>query len=151
MAAITASILNIATAGSHVVSSSSLYGGTCTLFTHTLPKMGVEVTMVDPNDPNNFGKAVRDNTRAMFIETIGNPKNDVLDYPAIAKIAHQNGVPLICDNTVASPMLFRPIEHGIDIVVHCVLSDRRTRHEHRRRRGRFGQIPMEQRQVSDAD
>lgn len=118
MAAITASILNIAPAGSHVVSSNSLYGGTCTLFTHTLPKMGVEVTMVDPNDPANFAKAVRPTTRAMFIETIGNPKNDVLDYPAIAKVAHDHGVPLICDNTVASPYLFRPIEHGIDIVVH---------------------------------
>ena len=118
MAAITAAILNIAPAGSHVVSSSSLYGGTCTLFTHTLPKMGVEVTLVDPNDPNNFAKAVRENTRAMFIETIGNPKNDVLDYPAIAKVAHAHGVPLICDNTVASPMLFRPIEHGVDIVVY---------------------------------
>ncbi|NLW83576.1 MAG: homocysteine synthase [Phycisphaerae bacterium] len=118
MAAITASILNIAPAGSHVVSSNSLYGGTCTLFTHTLPKMGVEVTMVDPNNPANFAKAVRPTTRAMYIETIGNPKNDVLDYPAIAKVAHDHGVPLICDNTVASPMLFRPIEHGIDIVVH---------------------------------
>lgn len=118
MAAITASILNIAPAGSHVVSSSSLYGGTCTLFTHTLPKMGVTVTMVDPNDPQNFAKAVRDNTRAVFIETIGNPKNDVLDYPAIAKVAHDRGLPLICDNTVASPYLFRPIEHGCDIVVH---------------------------------
>ena len=101
-----------------MVSSSSLYGGTCTLFTHTLPKMGVTVTMVDPNDPQNFAKAVRDNTRAVFIETIGNPKNDVLDYPAIAKVAHDRGLPLICDNTVASPYLFRPIEHGCDIVVH---------------------------------
>ena len=118
MAAITAAILNIAPAGSHVVTSNSLYGGTCTLFTHTLPKMGVEFTFVDPNDPANFAKAVRPNTRAIFIETIGNPKNDVLDYPAIAKIAHDHGVPLMCDNTVASPMLFRPIEHGCDIVVH---------------------------------
>lgn len=118
MAAITAAIVNIAPAGSHIVSSSSLYGGTCTLFSHTLPKMGVTVTMVDPNDPQNFAKAVRPNTRAMFIETIGNPKNDVLDYPAIAQIAHDHGLPLICDNTVASPYLFRPIEHGIDIVVH---------------------------------
>ncbi|HDS84514.1 MAG TPA: homocysteine synthase [Phycisphaerales bacterium] len=118
MAAITAAILNIAPAGSHVVSSDSLYGGTCTLFTHTLPKMGVEVTLVDPNEPNNFAKAMRDNTRAVFIESIGNPKNDVLDYPAIARIAHDHGVPLICDNTVTSPYLFRPIEHGADIVVH---------------------------------
>ncbi len=118
MAAITAAILNIAPAGSHVVTSNSLYGGTCTLFSHTLPKMGVEFTFVDPNDPANFAKAVKPNTRAMFIESIGNPKNDVLDYPAIAKIAHDHGVPLICDNTVTSPYLFRPIEHGCDIVVH---------------------------------
>lgn len=118
MAAITAAILNIAQAGSHIVSSGSLYGGTYTLFTHTLAKMGIEVTMVDPNEPGNFEAAIRDTTRAVFIETIGNPKNDVLDYPAIAQIAHDHGVPLICDNTVASPMLFRPMEHGADIVVH---------------------------------
>lgn len=118
MAAITAAILNIAPAGSHIVSSSSLYGGTCTLFVHTLPKMGITVTLVDPNDPNNFAKAIQPNTKALFIETIGNPKNDVLDYPAIADVAHRHGLPLICDNTVASPYLFRPIEHGADIVVH---------------------------------
>ncbi len=118
MAAITAAILNICPAGSHVVSSSSLYGGTCTLFVHTLPKLGITFTLVNPNDPANFAKAIRPETRAVFIETIGNPKNDVLDYPAIAKVAHDHGLPLICDNTVASPMLFRPIEHGVDIVVH---------------------------------
>jgi O-acetylhomoserine (thiol)-lyase len=118
MAAITAAIFNICPAGYHIVSSNSLYGGTCTLFTHTLPQMGIKVTMVDPNDPENFRKAIKENTRAVFIETIGNPKNDVLDYAAIAKIAHENGLPVICDNTVTSPMLFRPIEHGVDIVVH---------------------------------
>ncbi|MEN8126231.1 MAG: homocysteine synthase [Planctomycetota bacterium] len=118
MAAITAAVQNIAPAGSHVVSSNSLYGGTCTLFSHTLPKMGVEVTLVDPNDPQNFADAIKDNTRLVYIETIGNPKNDVLDYAAIAKVAHDNGLPVICDNTVASPCLFRPFEHGIDIVVH---------------------------------
>ena len=118
MAAITAAVQNIAPAGAHVVSSNSLYGGTCTLFTHTLPKMGVEFTMVDPNDPQNFAKAIKDNTKLIYIESIGNPKNDVLDYQAIAKIAHDHGIPVICDNTVASPMLFRPFEHGIDIVVH---------------------------------
>ncbi|MHC5082523.1 MAG: aminotransferase class V-fold PLP-dependent enzyme, partial [Planctomycetota bacterium] len=118
MAAITAAVQNIAPVGSHVVSSNSLYGGTCTLFTHTLPKMGVDVTMVDPSDPKNFADAIKDNTRLIYIETIGNPKNDVLDYEAIAKVAHDNGLPVVCDNTVASPMLFRPIEHGIDIVVH---------------------------------
>lgn len=118
MAAITAAVLNIAPAGSHIVSSNSLYGGTCTLFTHTLPKMGVNVTLVDPNDPQDFAKAVKDNTKLIYIETIGNPKNDVLDYQAIAEIAHEHGLPVICDNTVASPMIFRPFEHGVDIVVH---------------------------------
>ncbi|MBN2511319.1 MAG: O-acetylhomoserine aminocarboxypropyltransferase/cysteine synthase [Sedimentisphaerales bacterium] len=118
MAAITAAIFNICPAGCHVVSSSSLYGGTHTLFSHTFPQMGIEVTTVNPNDPENFGKAIKKNTRAIYIETIGNPKNDILDYSAIAKIAHDNGLPLICDNTVATPMLFRPIEHGADIVVY---------------------------------
>jgi O-acetylhomoserine (thiol)-lyase len=89
-----------------------------TLFAHTLPKMGVEVTLVDPGDAANFAAAITDKTRLLYIETIGNPKNDVLDYRAIANVAHDHGVPLICDNTVASPYLFRPFEHGIDIVVH---------------------------------
>ncbi len=118
MAAETAAIFNICPAGYHVVSSNSLYGGTCTLFTHTLPKMGIEVVMVDPNNPENFRKAIKKNTRVIYIETIGNPKNDVLDYEAIVKIAHENGLPVICDNTTASPILFRPIEYGVDIVVH---------------------------------
>ncbi|RKY08259.1 MAG: homocysteine synthase [Planctomycetota bacterium] len=118
MAAITAAVQNIAPAGSHIVSSNSLYGGTCTLFSHTLPKMGVEVSLVDPNDPQNFADAIKDNTHLIYFETIGNPKNDILQYEAIAKIAHDNGLPVICDNTVASPYLFRPIEHGVDIVVH---------------------------------
>jgi O-acetylhomoserine (thiol)-lyase len=118
MAAITAAVQNIAPAGSHVVSSNSLYGGTCTLFSHTLPKMGIEVTLVNPNDPANFAAAIRENTKLIYIESIGNPKNDILDYKAIVKVAHDHGVPVICDNTVASPMLFRPIEYGVDIVVH---------------------------------
>ena len=118
MAAISNAILNICQSGQHLVASSSLYGGTVTLFGQTLPKLGIEVTFVDPSDPQNFADAIKDNTRLLYIETIGNPKNDVLDYPAIAKVAHDHGMPVICDNTVASPMLFRPIEHGIDIVVH---------------------------------
>jgi O-acetylhomoserine (thiol)-lyase len=118
MAAITAAVLNIAPAGSHVVSSNSLYGGTYTLFSHTLKQMGVTVTFVNPNTPENFTSAIRENTKLVYLETIGNPKNDVLDYEAIVKMAHQNGLPVMCDNTTASPMLFRPIEHGIDIVVH---------------------------------
>ncbi len=118
MAAITNAVLNICRAGQHLVSSSSLYGGTYTLFSQTLPKLGIDVTFVDPRDPANFQAALRDNTRLVFIETIGNPKNDILDYDRIVEIAHAHGVPVICDNTVASPILFRPIEHGIDIVVH---------------------------------
>ena len=118
MAAITASIQNIVPVGYHIVSSNSLYGGTCTLFTHGFPKIGIDVSFVDPNGPDNFAKAIKDNTRAIYIESIGNPKNDVLDYEAIAKIAHDHGLPVICDNTVTSPFLFRPFEYGIDIVVH---------------------------------
>jgi O-acetylhomoserine (thiol)-lyase len=116
--AIYVSIFNICGAGGHVVASHSLYGGTVTLFSHTFAKLGIEVTFVDPKDPENFARAVRKNTRLMYIETIGNPKNDILDYERIAEIAHRRAMPLVCDNTVASPILFRPIEHGIDIVVH---------------------------------
>jgi len=116
--AIYVSIFNICGAGGHIVASNSLYGGTVTLFSQTFPKLGIEVTFVDPKDPENFAKAVRKNTRLMYIETIGNPKNDILDYQRIAEVAHRHAMPVICDNTVASPILFRPIEHGIDIVVH---------------------------------
>jgi len=116
--AIYVSILNICGAGGHIVAATSLYGGTVTLFSHTFAKLGIEVTFVDPTKPDDFAKAIKDNTRLLYIETIGNPKNDILDYEKIAKIAHDNGMPVICDNTVASPYLFRPIEHGIDIVVH---------------------------------
>jgi O-acetylhomoserine (thiol)-lyase len=116
--AIYVSIFNICGAGGHIVSSSSLYGGTVTLFSQTFRKLGIDVTFVDPKKPDNFAKAIKDNTRLIYIETIGNPKNDILQYEKIAEIAHQNGVPVICDNTVATPILFRPIEHGIDIVVH---------------------------------
>ena len=118
MAAETASILNICKAGQHIVSSNSLYGGTVTLFSQTFPKLGIDVTFVDPKEPKNFAEAIKENTRLIYIETIGNPKNDILQYEKIAKIAHDNGMTVICDNTVASPILFRPIEYGIDIVVH---------------------------------
>ena len=118
MAATTAAVLNITQSGQHLVSSSSLYGGTVTLFTQTFPKLGIDVTFVDPKDPVNFAEAIKDNTRLLYIETIGNPKNDVLQYERIVEIARENGIPVICDNTVASPILFRPIEYGIDIVVH---------------------------------
>ncbi|MFC1675908.1 O-acetylhomoserine aminocarboxypropyltransferase/cysteine synthase family protein [Planctomycetota bacterium] len=118
MAAITTGILNICRAGQHIVSSNSLYGGTVTLFSQTFPKLGIEVTFVDPKDPQNFADAIKDNTRLIYIESIGNPKNDILQYEDIVKIAHDNAMPVMCDNTVTSPILFRPIEYGIDIVVH---------------------------------
>ena len=118
MAAITAGVLNICRSGQHIVSSSSLYGGTVTLFSQTFAKLGIEVTFVDPKEPQNFAKAIKDNTRLLYIETIGNPKNDILQYEEIAGIARDNGMPVMCDNTVATPILFRPIDYGIDIVVH---------------------------------
>ncbi len=117
-AAITYSILNIAGAGDEIVSSASLYGGTYNLFAITLPKIGIKVHFVDPSDPENFRKAITPNTKAVFAETIGNPRGDVLDIEAVASIAHENGIPLILDNTFPSPYLCRPIEHGADIVVH---------------------------------
>ena len=118
MAAITAGVLNICKAGQHIVASSSLYGGTVTLFSQTFPKLGIETTFVDPKDPENFANAIKDNTRLIYIESIGNPKNDILQYEKIADIAHKNNMPVMCDNTVTSPMLFRPFEHGINLVVH---------------------------------
>ncbi|MBN1126027.1 MAG: O-acetylhomoserine aminocarboxypropyltransferase/cysteine synthase [Sedimentisphaerales bacterium] len=118
MAAITNAILNICGSGQHLVSSTSLYGGTYTLFSQTFPKLGIDVTFVDPREPKNFARAIKDNTRLFYIETIGNPKNDIIEYEQVTQIARENGLPVICDNTVASPVLFRPIEHGVDIVVH---------------------------------
>lgn len=117
-AAITYAILNIAGSGDEIVSSSSLYGGTYNLFAITLPKLGIQVHFVDSSDPENFRKAITPKTKAVFAETIGNPKGDVLDIEAVAAIAHENGIPLIVDNTFPSPYLCRPIEHGADIVVH---------------------------------
>jgi O-acetylhomoserine (thiol)-lyase len=118
-AATTYAVLNVAEAGDHIVSSPSLYGGTYNLFHYTLPKFGIEVTFVEnPDDPASWQAAVRPNTKAFFGETIANPKNDVLDIETVANIAHKNGVPLIVDNTVATPFLIRPIEFGADVVVH---------------------------------
>lgn len=117
-AAITYAILNIAKSGDEIVSASSLYGGTYNLFSHTLPKLGIRVHFVDPSDPDNFRQAINEKTRLVFAETIGNPKNDVLDVEAVAAIAHENGIPLIVDNTFPTPYLLRPIEFGADIVVH---------------------------------
>lgn len=118
-AATTFAILNVAEAGDHIVSSPSLYGGTYNLFHYTLPKFGVEVTFVDDaSDPESWRKAVRPNTKAFFGETIANPKNEILDIQAVADVAHSVGVPLIVDNTVATPYLIKPIDFGADVVVH---------------------------------
>jgi O-acetylhomoserine (thiol)-lyase len=118
-AATSFAILTVAEAGDHIVSSPSLYGGTYNLFHYTLPKFGIEVTFVEnPDDPESWRKAARPNTKAFFGETIANPKNDILDIAAVSKIAHELGLPLIVDNTVATPYLLRPIEHGADVVVH---------------------------------
>jgi O-acetylhomoserine (thiol)-lyase len=118
-AATTFAILNVAEAGDHIVSSPSLYGGTYNLFHHTLKKFGVEVTFVEnPDDLESWRAAVRPNTKAFFGESIANPKNDILDIEGVAKVAHEVGVPLIIDNTVATPFVLRPIEYGADVVVH---------------------------------
>src|SRR5664279_671311 len=117
----TLAILNIAGSGDHIVSSPSLYGGTYNLFHYTFPKLGIEVSFVDaPDDPDSWRRAVRPNTKAFFGESLANPKNDFLDIEVVAAIAHENGVPLIIDNTVPSPYLLRPFEHGADIVVHSL-------------------------------
>jgi O-acetylhomoserine (thiol)-lyase len=117
-AAVVYSILNLARTGDHIVSSNSLYGGTYNVFAHTLKRFGVDVTLVDFNDPAAVTAAIRPNTKAIFAETIGNPKIDVLDLERYAALAHEHGLPLIVDNTLATPYLLRPIDYGADIVVH---------------------------------
>lgn len=117
-AAITLALLNIVETGSEIVASSNLYGGSYNLLNITFAKLGIKVHFVDPSDPNNFKAAINDKTRAIYAETIGNPAIDVLDFEAVAQIAHDNGLPLVIDNTFASPYLCRPFEHGADIVIH---------------------------------
>ena len=117
-AAITYAIQNIALAGDHIVSSINLYGGTFNIFANTLREQGIETTFVDPLDPSNFEKAIKENTKLLYKETLGNPNSDVVDLEAISAIAHKHGIPLIVDSTFTSPYLLRPIEHGADIVVH---------------------------------
>ncbi|WP_195604435.1 O-acetylhomoserine aminocarboxypropyltransferase/cysteine synthase family protein [Clostridium tyrobutyricum] len=118
LAAIFYSILNVASAGDNIVSASTLYGGTYELFSVTLKKLGISVTFVDPDDPENIRKAITGRTKAVYAETIGNPKINVLDIEKVANIAHENKIPLIIDNTFATPYLVRPIEYGADVVVH---------------------------------
>ncbi|EAG0774449.1 O-acetylhomoserine aminocarboxypropyltransferase/cysteine synthase [Listeria monocytogenes] len=118
MAAITYSILNIAGSGDHIVAAATLYGGTHTLFSYTFKTFGIDVTFVDPNEPENFEKAIKDNTKAVFIETIGNPDINIVDIEKVAKIAHASDIPLIVDNTFATAYLNRPFDFGADIVVY---------------------------------
>jgi O-acetylhomoserine (thiol)-lyase len=120
MAAITAAIQTIAEAGDNIVSSARLYGGTYNLFAHTFPQQGIEVRFADPADPASFAKLIDERTKAVFCESIGNPLGNVTDIGALAEVAHAGGVPLIVDNTVTSPYLCRPFEHGADIVVHSL-------------------------------
>ena len=117
-AAIDCAARNIAGAGDHIVSAANLYGGTYNLFAHTLPELGIATSFVDQNEPENFARAIRPNTKFLYAETLGNPNSDLIDIEALADIAHRNGIPLIVDNTFATPYLLRPIERGADIVVH---------------------------------
>jgi O-acetylhomoserine (thiol)-lyase len=117
-AAITYAIQNIARNGDHIVSSGSVYGGTYNLFENTLTESGIKTTFVDGSDPENFEKAYRENTKAFYLESLGNPNSDIIDLEAVSEIAHKHGIPVIVDNTFATPYLFRPLEHGADVVVH---------------------------------
>ncbi|MGA2265560.1 MAG: O-acetylhomoserine aminocarboxypropyltransferase/cysteine synthase [Phycisphaerae bacterium] len=118
MAAITAAVCTLAHSGQNILSATSLYGGTWTLFTQTFKKLGIEVRFFDPDHPEEIDRLADDRTRCVYIESIGNPKNDVPDFAALAKAAHRRGLPLIVDNTVPTPFLLRPIEHGADVVVY---------------------------------
>jgi len=120
MAAISAAIMTITTAGQNIVTSSTLYGGTYNLFAHTLPQYGIEVRFADYQDSDSFAKLIDENTKAIFCESIGNPLGNVVDFGALAEVAHAHGLPLIVDNTVPSPYLCRPIDYGADIIVHAL-------------------------------
>lgn len=117
-AAITYAFENITRAGDHIVAAKTIYGGTYNLLAHTLPSYGVTTTFVEPSDLQNFEHAIQENTKAVFIETLGNPNSNIIDIEAVAEIAHRHNIPLIIDNTFGTPFLIRPIEHGADIVVH---------------------------------
>ncbi|WP_294357970.1 O-acetylhomoserine aminocarboxypropyltransferase/cysteine synthase family protein [uncultured Clostridium sp.] len=117
-AAIAYAIQNIVSAGQHVVAATTLYGGTYNLLLNTLPEYGITTTFVDSDDVSNFEKAIQDNTRAIFVESLGNPNSNLIDIDELSEVAHKHGIPLIVDSTFATPYLFRPIEHGADVVVH---------------------------------
>jgi hypothetical protein len=143
MAAITYAIQTIAEAGDNIVSASTLYGGTYNLFAHTFPQLGITVRFADPRDPAAFAALIDERTKAVYCESVGNPLGNVTDIGALAAVAHAAGVPLIVDNTVPSPYLCRPFEHGADIVVHSLtkyLGGHGT--QHRRRHRRFRQVPV---------
>jgi O-acetylhomoserine (thiol)-lyase len=117
-AAVTYTFLNLALAGDHIVSAKTIYGGTYNLLAHTLPQYGITTTFVDPEEKDGFAKAIKPNTRAIFIETLGNPNSNIIDIEAVAKLAHDNKIPLVVDATFTTPWLLRPIEYGADIVIH---------------------------------
>lgn len=117
-AAISYAVQNIVRYGDHIVSSKTIYGGTYNLFVNTLADMGVATTFVDGSDPENFAKAIRPETKLLFLESLGNPNSDIIDLEAVSRISHRNGIPVIIDSTFSTPFLFRPLEHGADIVVH---------------------------------
>src|SRR5699024_1830414 len=118
--AISTTLLTICKAGDHIVSSSSLYGGSYNLLNVTLPRLGINTTFVESSDVENYRKAINENTKAIFLESLGNPRLDVVDIEPIAKIAQEHQIPLIVDNTVATPYLLKPIEYGANIVVHSL-------------------------------
>lgn len=117
-AAVTYALQNLAEAGDHIVAEKTLYGGTYNLLAHTLKAWGIDTTFVDPDEPGAFERAITPRTKAIFIETLGNPHSNIVDIEALADLAHKNGIPLVVDNTFATPWLLRPIEHGADVVVH---------------------------------
>jgi O-acetylhomoserine (thiol)-lyase len=119
-AATTYAVLNIAQAGQNIISTNYLYGGTYNLFHYTLPKLGITVKFVDSSDPENVRRAIDENTRLVYTESVGNPKNNVDDFEAIGAVAHEAGIPFVVDNTVTTPFLFKPLEHGADIVVYSL-------------------------------
>jgi O-acetylhomoserine (thiol)-lyase len=118
--AISVALWNLVHAGGHIVSAAALYGGTITLFAQTFKRLGIDVSFVDATKPQEIASAVKPNTRAVYIESIANPKNDVLDYQAIADVSHEHGLPVVCDNTVLTPILFKPFDYGIDISVYSM-------------------------------
>ena len=117
-AAVSYALQNLASAGDHIVAEKTLYGGTYNLLAHTLKAWGIDTTFVDPDEPGAFERAITPRTKAIFIETLGNPHSNIVDIEALADLAHKNGIPLVVDNTFATPWLLRPIEHGADVVVH---------------------------------